>query len=136
MIWRSGSGNRGFSREVDVVDDVAAIARQLLTADRFGRRRARLGELAGDAADLHHRLAAGEGQDHRHLQEDAEEVADIVGGMLGEALGAVAALEQESLALGNLGELALELARLARENERRIAGQASFPRAPASPRSA
>jgi hypothetical protein len=64
-------------------------------------RRARLGELPGDAADLHHRLRAGEGQHDRHLQEDAEEVADVVGAVLGEALGAVAALQQEGLALGH-----------------------------------
>ena len=41
--------------EGDVVDDVAAIARQLDVALPLRRRGARLGELAGDAADLHHR---------------------------------------------------------------------------------
>ena len=45
--------------------------------------------------------AAGERQDHRHLQEHAEEVADVVGRMLAEALGAVAALQQEGLAGGD-----------------------------------
>ena len=81
--------------------------------------RARLGELAGDAADLHHRLRAGEGQHDRHLQEDAEEVADVVGAMLGKALGAVAALQQEGLAGRDLGELLLQLARLTCKNQRR-----------------
>ena len=60
--------------------------------------RARLGELAGDAADLDDRRGRREGHHHRHLQEDAEEIADVVGGMLGEALGAIAALQQERLA--------------------------------------
>ncbi len=39
--------------------------------------------------------------------------------MLGEALGAIAALQQKGLAGGHAGELRLELARLAREHERR-----------------
>ena len=62
-----------------------------------------------------------EGHHHRHLQEHAEEIADVVGGMLAEALGAVAALEQESLARSRAPERPLELARLACKNERRIA---------------
>ena len=61
----------------------------------------------------------GEGEDDRHLQEDAEEVADVVGAVLEEALGAVAALEQERLARRDLGEVALQLAGLACKNERR-----------------
>ncbi len=105
--------------ELDAVDDVAAIARQLLAVLRLGGGRARLGELAGDASDLHHRRAAGIGEHHRHLQEHAEEVADGVGAVLGEALGAIAALQQEGLARGHAGELRLELARLAREHQRR-----------------
>ena len=91
-------GNARFRGELDAVDDVAAIARQFDAVPLLGRRRARLGELAGDAADLHHRRAAGKGQHHRHLQEDAEEVADVVRAMFGEAFGAVAALQQEGLA--------------------------------------
>ena len=75
------------------VDDVAAIARQLLAIDLFGRRRARLGELAGDAPDLHHRHAAGIGEDDGHLQKDAEQLADVVGAVLGKAFGTVAALQ-------------------------------------------
>ena len=69
----------------------------------------------GDAAaKVHH---------HRHLQEQAEEIADIVGRMLAETLGAVAALEQEPLARRRLAKRALQLARLAREHQRRIARQ-------------
>ena len=109
--------------ELDAVDDVAAIARQLDRALLLGRRGARLGELAGDAADLHHRHGAGEGEHHGHLQEDAEEVADVVGAVLGEALGAIAALEQEALALGHAGQRLLQLARLAGEDQRRIGGK-------------
>ena len=43
--------------------------------------------------------------------------------MLAEALGAIAALQQESLARHRVAERALELARLAGENQRGIAGE-------------
>src|SRR3546814_1449244 len=89
---------------VDAVDNVAAIARQLDAVDYLGGRRARLGELAGHAANLHDRAGGAEGQHHRHLQHDPEGVAEVVGLVLGEAFRAVAALEQKSLALGTRPE--------------------------------
>ena len=63
--------------------------------------------------------AAGIGQHHRHLQEDAEEIADVVGAVLGEALGAIAALQQESLAGGDPRQRVLQIARLAGKHQRR-----------------
>ena len=105
--------------ELDAVDDVAAIAGQRHAVLRLVVGRARLGELAGDAADLHHRLRAGEGQHHRHLQEHAEEVADVVRAMLGEALGAIAALQQERVSGSDGCKLLLQLARLTCKNQRR-----------------
>jgi hypothetical protein len=84
-------------RELVAVDAVAAVARQFDAIAFLGRRCARLGELARDAADLDHRQGRREGQYHRHLQEHPEEVADVVGAVLSKALGAVAAMEQESL---------------------------------------
>ena len=116
-------GRARFLGELDAVDDVAAIARQLLAVLHFGRRRARLGELSGDAAELHHRRAAGIGQHHRHLQQHPEEVADGVGAMLGEAFGAIATLQQKGLAGGHAGELGLQLARLACKYQRRKGGK-------------
>ena len=62
-------------------------------------------------------------QHDRHLQEDAEEVADVVGAVLQEALGAVAALQQEAVAGRDVAERALQLARLAGEHERREGGE-------------
>ena len=114
--------------ELDAVDDVAAIARQLLAVLLFHRRGARLGELAGDAADLHHRQRGGIGEHDRHLQEHAQEVADVVGAEivgagLGEALGAVAALQQETFAHGDPAERLLEAARLTGKDQRRKAGE-------------
>jgi hypothetical protein len=70
-------------RELGAVDDVAAIDRQLLAVALLDRGGARLGELAGNAADLHHRRRGRIGEHHRHLQEQAEEIADVVGAMLG-----------------------------------------------------
>ena len=109
--------------ERHVVDHVAAVARQLDAVDGLGIGRARLGELAGQPADLDHRHPAAEDQDDRHLQQHPEGVADVVGMELREALRAVAALQQEGLALGDLGKLGLQAARLAGENQRRIAAQ-------------
>ena len=120
---RSGSGRRAAGRELEAVDVVAAVGRQLDVADLLDVGRARLGELAGHAAELHHRHAGAVGQHDGHLQQHAEGVADVVGGEVGEALGAVAALQQEGLARGHLGQRRLELARLAREHQRRIAAQ-------------
>ncbi len=61
--------NAGLFGELDAVDDVAAIARQFDAVLRFDVGRTRLGELAGDAADLDDRLLGAEGQHDGHLQE-------------------------------------------------------------------
>ena len=116
----------GLSRgggEVDVVDDVAAIGRQGDAVDRLRVGRAGLRELAGDASDLHDRRSGGERHHHRHLQEHPEEIADVVGRMFAEALGAIAALQQERVARGRLAEGLFELARLTCKNQRRITGK-------------
>ncbi len=109
--------------ELDVVDDVAAIGRERDAVDRLGIGGAGLGELARDPSDLHDGGSRGEGHDHRHLQEHPEEVADVVGRMFAEALGAISALEQERVARSRLSQGFLELARFACKNERRIAGE-------------
>ena len=114
-------GDARFRREIHAVDDVTPVGRQFDAADGLGRLGTRLSKLAGDTADLHHRLGSAIGQHHRHLQEDAEEVADIVGAVLGEALGTVAALQQKGFTSRHLGKRLLELARLAGKNQRRIA---------------
>ena len=110
-------------RELDVVDDVAAISRQRDAVDGLEVRRARLGELAGDPPDLDDRRGGGERHHHRHLQEHPEEIADIVGRMLAEALGAIPALQQERASAGRLAERLFEFARFPGEDQRRIAGK-------------
>jgi hypothetical protein len=118
-----GIGAAGLVGELDPVDDVAAIARQFPAVLLFHRRGARLRILPGDAADLHHRQRGGVGEHHGHLQEHAQEVADIVcadivGAGLGEAFRAVATLQQETFAHGDPAERLLEVARLAGKDQR------------------
>ncbi len=128
-----GIGHARGGRELDAVDVVAAIARQLDAADRLHGCRARLGELAGHPADLHHRHGGAEGQHHRHLQQHAEGVADVVGAELGEALGAIPALQQEAAALGHLAQRLHQPARLAGKDQRADIRAADSPPPPASP---
>src|SRR5262249_7410381 len=118
-IW-----NARLRRELRSVDDVPAIARQLFARLGLGRRGARLGELAGNAPQLHHLRIATEGEDQCHLQEQLKIVADVVGLMLLEALGAVAALQQKSATRRRHGgEFGLEVAHLLDEDERREVAQ-------------
>ena len=112
-------GHARLAGEVRAVDDVAAVGGQGRAVAGLGVGGARLGELPRHAAELHHRQAAAEGQHHRHLQQHAEGVADDVGGEVGEALGAVAALEDEGLALAGRGQRRLQPPRLAGEDQRR-----------------
>ena len=109
--------------ERDVIDDVAAIARQFDAVDLLHRRGARLGELAGNAADLHHRQCTGIGQHHRHLEQDPEKIPDVVGAVLGEAFGTVTTLEQEGLACGNTRKRLFQVAGLTCKNQRRKRGE-------------
>ncbi|MNQ39937.1 hypothetical protein D3C85_535760 [compost metagenome] len=109
--------------ETDAVDDIAAVGRQGDPADGLVVGRARFGELAGHAPDFHHRTAGGEGHDDGHLQQHLEGVADLRRAELGEALGAVATLQQEGTALGHLAELAAQLAGFAGKYQRRVTGQ-------------
>jgi len=83
----------------EAVDHVAAVGPQ---AQGIEVGRAGLGVLAGDAGHLDHRQAGAVGQHHRHLQEGADIASDVGFGVVGERLGAVTALQQEGLTLGNL----------------------------------
>ncbi len=114
-----GIGRAGGGVELLAVDDVPAIGRQGDAPDRFGLLRARLGELAGDAPNLDHGLAAGKGQHHRHLQDQAKGVPDGVGVKLLEALRAVATLQQKGVATRDRAQQGLKPARLTGEHQRR-----------------
>ena len=102
------------------VDDVAAVARQRHAVARLGVGRARLGVLAGHAADAHDRLLAGRAPAPGSSAAGSSASCAIVSGLaVGEALGAVAALQQEALAALRRGDAAR-----------------AAPRSPTTPRSA
>ena len=109
--------------ELEVVHHVAAERRELDAVALLGGRRAGLRELARDPPDLHGGDAAPVGEDHRHLQDDLELVADRVGRERVERLRAVTRLEHEAAPLADRGESVGEAARLAREHERRDRAQ-------------
>src|SRR5690606_7150161 len=62
-------------------------------------------------------------QDDRHLQQHPEGVANVVRTKFGETLGAVAALKEEGLPLGDRTQHRPKLPRLAGEYQRRIGAQ-------------
>ena len=117
-----GVGLAGLGREPGVVHDVAPERRQLHAVAHLGGRRPRLGELAGDPADLHHRDAGAVGHDHGHLEDHPELVADGVGGEV-ERLGAVTGLEEHRPPFGHAGQRGRQRPGLAGEDEWREAAE-------------
>ena len=110
-------------REVEAVDGLAAVGGQLGSVARLGGERSRLRELPRHPADLHHRDACRVREHHRHLQERLELVAHGIGRRPGEGLRAVAALQEERVALRHGAEALLELVALAGEDQRRLLGK-------------
>ena len=122
MIGGEESGRVGAARrfvEGDVVHHVAAERREGHTVDRLVIGRAGLGELPGDATDLHDRHAGGVHEHDGHLQHDLELVADGISGERVEGFGAIARLEQEGPSTGDPGEIRGELAGLTGEDQGR-----------------
>ena len=108
-------------RERGPVDEVAAIARQRDAVARLRVRRPRLRELARDASDAYHRLLESVQQHDAHLQQDLELARDGVGVAVGEALGAVAPLQQEALAPLRRSQFRLQLVDFPGHDDRRQA---------------
>ena len=106
-----------------VVDDVAAEGGELHAVDHLVGRRTGLGELAGDAAHLDHRVPVAVGEHHGHLQDDLELVPDAVGGEVVERLGAVARLKKERPASSHLRQGAAQGAGLPGKNQRGKSGK-------------
>ena len=116
----------GLGGEIGAIDDVAAVAGEGDVIRGFRVAGAGLGVLPGHAAHFDDGHAGAEGQHDGHLQQDAEGVADDVGLEVLEALGAVAALEDEGLAVGCLGQGLLEAAGFAGKDQGGIGGEAGF----------
>ena len=125
-----GIGRARGRRQRVIMDHVAAEDGDLAVRAVLGRRRARLHELPGDAADLQHRQRRAVGQHGRHLEEDLQPLADrdrgIGGARVGqplvvvERLGTVAGLQQEGATRRRAGQRRAHLPGLAGEDERRI----------------
>ena len=105
---------------VQVVDHVAAVGQQPRGV-QVGRPR--LGVLAGDPAELHHRHGRAVGEHHRHLQQHPDLARDVGLRAGGEGLRAVAALQQERLAPRHLGQPLTQLVDLGGHHQRRHPGQ-------------
>lgn len=115
-----GVRDAGLLVEVEAVDRVAPVGRQGHAVAGLGALGAGLRVLPRDTAHLHHGHGGGVGQDGAHLEQRLQLVSDVVGGHGVEGLGAVAALEQERLALGHRRKAGAQLIALACEDERRI----------------
>src|SRR5262249_61090053 len=81
-----------------------------------------LAKLPSNAAGFHRRKGGGIGEHPRHLQEAAQEVADIVGtdivgAVLGEGFGPIATLKEEPLPRRDAAECFFQAAGFARKDE-------------------
>ncbi len=109
--------------ELRRVDDIAAVRRQRHPGAGLGIRGARLGVLAGEAADAGDALAQPMRQYQRHLQQHLEPVGDDFGPAVGKRFGTVAALQHEALASLGFGQLLLETFDLPGRHQRRQLAQ-------------
>ncbi len=101
------------------IDEVAAIGRKRDPRLFLEVRGARFRVLPREAADADDPPLRAVHQHQAHLQQDFELAGDDRRGAVGEALGAVATLEQERLSGGGVGELTLERLDLPGGDERR-----------------
>ena len=106
----------GFLGGLHAVDQVATVVQQTVGVAVRG---ARLRVLAGDAAHLHHRGGGAVGQHDRHLQQGLNVAAQVRLSVRLEGFGAVAALQQEGLAQGHVGQLLLQLLNFRGHHDRR-----------------
>ena len=112
-----------FRGELDIVDDVAAVGRQLRAVTFFRRFGARFRELAREPPHLYDRTGGAESKYDRHLQQHSKRIANIVRMKLGEALGTVPTLEEKSAPASDLRERIHEIARFAGKYQRWISLQ-------------
>ena len=113
-------------RERDVVDDVAPVDRESHSVLRLRGLRARLGELPGDPAELHHGHTRAVREHDGHLEEDPKRVPQVVGAELRKTFRAVAALEHERAAFRRVRQLRFQTADLAAEHERGMRREFAF----------
>ena len=107
----------GLLGEILTVNNVATVARQSNTILDLVGLRTRLGELSGHASNLDDGHGTAKRQDQTHLQNDPEGIPHVIDVELVEGLGAVAAHEEEALAVAGTGQLLVEGADLAGKDQ-------------------
>lgn len=90
------------------IENIASEARQLLAIDHLRRARSRLRILASHAPNAHNPLVGAPDEHQTHLQQQLDLGLD--GALLAvvEQLGAVAALQQEAVSLGDLAQVGFQ----------------------------
>jgi len=106
-----------------MVHIVAAEGGEFDAADRLGGRTPRLGVLPREPPDARDPLSGSMHEHEAHLKEDLELGSDRGRTAVGEALGAVAAPEDEAFTTGRLGDLRLQRLDLVAGDERRKGGE-------------
>lgn len=129
-----GGGGEGISLDqplgvqlplVDVVpvEYVAPEAGHLPAVDDLGRAAPGLGVLAGHAADADDALVGAPDEDEAHLQQQLDLGLDGALAAVVEELGAVAALQEEGVPRGHVGEVGPEALHLVRVHQGRQPGE-------------
>ena len=113
-----------FRREPDLVDQITTKGGQGNPIACLGVGRTRLGVLAGNSSHPNQRLFEPVQQDQAHLHQDFQFLCDQLRIAFIEALRAVTALQQKSLATLRFGQLRFEALDLPGSNQRRQAAQA------------
>ena len=113
----------GFLGELIAVDDVAAERRQGDSVAGLHIGRARLRELTGHTADLHHGHRTAVGEHCSHLQNSLHTGPDLVSLSSVEGFGAVAAGQDEGLTARGSGNPLLEHIGFTGEDQRRRVAQ-------------
>ena len=103
---RIGDARSGIG--LDGVDVVPAVGRQLYSVDCLGILGAWLGVLAGHTTYTNDGDARAPREDEAHLQKNLQLCLDGGLGAVGKPFSTVAALEEELLALGRLGQVCAE----------------------------
>ena len=118
-VMLAGSGS-----ELEPVDGVSPVARQLDAVTSLGTPRARFGVLARDPSHGNHGNVGSIGHHRGHRRQDPYLVADVVGTHPCEGLRAVTSLQQEGTSSGDVGQTGTQLVTLPGTNQWRKNTQA------------
>lgn len=105
--------------DVVAVQNISSEAGQLHAVDHFRRARPRLGVLASHAANANHTLVCAPDEHQTHLKQQLD--LGLNGALLAvvEQLGAIAALQQKGISLGDLTQVSFQGVDLTGVDQRR-----------------